>query len=128
MKVVGYTYRADNYCPACMAVVFRVPGATRRELEHHLDVVAEGKNIDRYDEWTYDSDEHPKVIFSRAAADTCGECGEDLQETGSLETLRCTPRHTSKRTIANMYPTTTVPLSVPPGLSVHPAARNQQTQ
>jgi hypothetical protein len=39
-----------------------------------------GAGIDTADEWSYDSDVLPKVIFASDAAenDVCGACGEPL--------------------------------------------------
>ena len=87
--VVGYTYRADIYCPDHIAGRYRSDVLARGDwtytqgdasAEAWLDVQAKAHGIDRYDETTYDSDIFPKVIFSDQAAedDCCGECGAGI--------------------------------------------------
>ena len=91
--IVGYTYRADTYCPACIVNVYRehrrsmgrVLDSLDWDAERWLDSHAGDRQIDRYDEATYDSDDFPKVIFADQAyaednedvgvwADRCGNC------------------------------------------------------
>lgn len=82
MRIAGYTYRADVYCPACIveAVTSRLlinPSPT----EHRLNDLAEQRGIDRMDEYSFDSDEFPKVIFSVQVDDDefCCVCGEEVE-------------------------------------------------
>lgn len=90
--IVGYTYRADNYCPGCIEGQLPTgPGETfdgwalARDVtmtpEDNLDEIAAHFGIDRRDETTYDSAEFPKVIFRDQADDTtCGDCRHTLTE------------------------------------------------
>lgn len=77
--VVGYTYKADIYCPACIIRVanYGLP-CNNANAERVLDVLAEGKRINRGDETTFDSDDFPKVIFRNQVEnyDTCESCAE----------------------------------------------------
>lgn len=66
--IVGYTYNGENFLPEelieHMVAQGELPRSTRPEnLEQALDEHAKRNRIDRYDEDTYDSSEHPKVIF-----------------------------------------------------------------
>ena len=68
MKIIGYTYRADNYRPADLIEEMiknreASPGARDMNVEDVLDQIAKANAIDRYDESTYDSFDFPKVIF-----------------------------------------------------------------
>ena len=86
--VVGYSYRADNYC--LTDIVEKVytdngwvpPTTVYLGHEHNLDVLAQGLGIDRRDERTFDSDDFPKVILADQSCDVvhdlCGRCGIDL--------------------------------------------------
>jgi len=92
--VVGYTYKADTYCPEDVGIeVARdidktgntVIGRQNWETtEEYLNRVQGFFGIkDRYDEYSYDSDSFPKVIFADQAledSDVCCECGEELVE------------------------------------------------
>lgn len=89
--IVGYTYRADFFCPAC--IIEQLPtgdgeafdgwaladGVTM-STEDNLDEIAAAFGIDRDDETSFDSDEFPKVVFADMAAgdEHCGACGEPL--------------------------------------------------
>lgn len=79
--IVAYTYRADTYCPDC--ILFAM-GATKRlpylTVEGALDEVAGRENVDRQDEWTFDSDNFPKVVFSSQVegVEFCGGCGREI--------------------------------------------------
>ena len=86
-EVIGYTYRADIYCPTdsvrkAYADNGWVPPTTiYLGHEHNLDVLAQGLGIDRYAEETFDSGDFPKVVFTDQITDeTCSECGESLLE------------------------------------------------
>lgn len=90
--VCGYTYQADIYCPehVCEAVALDarrfgvVPGRMDYEdAEDYLKRMAPMYGIkDRTDEYTFDSDQFPKVIFLGHACDMdhdyCAACGDDL--------------------------------------------------
>lgn len=95
--VIGYIYQADVYCEPCAAE--RVTrNATDEETERaeaelaklshfpsHQEVLnAYGRAAgiaDPEDEYSYDSDHHPKVIFAdHYEGDTCGNCHEPLIE------------------------------------------------
>ena len=72
--IVGDTYKADIYCPACIVSVLPTgeggafdgwalaPGV-RMATEENLDEIASAFGIDRGDERTFDSGEFPKVVF-----------------------------------------------------------------
>lgn len=97
--IVGYTYRADNYCPPCIVEQLRAGGFTKIAptsigVDQELDNVAERFDIDRTDERSFDSGDFPKVIFGNQVhdgchaangyepgqcADRCGGCGEHLR-------------------------------------------------
>lgn len=81
--IVAYTYRADVYCPACVASMFTtddsyldVPDADAETL---LDYFARRLGIDRENEWGFDSENFPKVVFADQVfpgpdTDYCGNC------------------------------------------------------
>ncbi len=80
--IVAYTYEADIYCPSCMHLGFtREALAAGRASEFEgfsteqvLDWCANELAIDRYDEYSFDSSEFPKVVF-RDAIDHNEHCG-----------------------------------------------------
>ncbi len=97
MHITGYTYRAATYCGPCtiahlptgpgeafdgwdftttdLGRVERYPPA-RLTTEANLDELAATFGFDRYDEWSYDSDDFPKVIFSIDVVEfECEGCG-----------------------------------------------------
>ena len=86
--IVGYTYKADNYCPTdTVKMAYTDKGWVQPTTvylghEHNLDVLAQGLSIDRYNEWTFDSGDFPKVIFADQLEtnETCGQCHESLLE------------------------------------------------
>ena len=58
-----------------------VPGPHHEDAEQYLARVAGFFGIaDREDEWTFDSGDFPKVVFSWQIEDTehCAECGGEL--------------------------------------------------
>ena len=87
--IVGYTFCADNLCPACTVAAVTsdsrydgwalAPGV-RMSAEDNLSEIAAAFGIKRDDESSYDSGDFPKVIFASMAEDdeTCGNCGEEL--------------------------------------------------
>jgi hypothetical protein len=92
--VVGYTYKADIYCPACTIkeVTDRHSRLKRwseneTSAENFLDNCAVQLNVARYDERSYDSGDFPKVVFRDQAhegneegSDLCGRCGAALAD------------------------------------------------
>ena len=67
--IVGYSYRADIYCPEHIVGALRgrddvAPAGFDMEAEHLLDQVAAYNLIDREDESSFDSDDFPKVAFA----------------------------------------------------------------
>jgi hypothetical protein len=66
--IVGYTYRADNLTPEnLIEQMVRAgelsPAARDMNVEEALDQHAGANAIDREDEYSFDSDDFPKVIF-----------------------------------------------------------------
>ena len=89
--IVGYTFRADIYCPSCtLAAVKRAhlldyPLAStigpHDDAEDILRTVAKSLKLDHEDEHGFDSGVFPKVIFADQVEDDserCGACGESL--------------------------------------------------
>ena len=94
--IVGYAYRADLWCGPC------VRGELRHRhpvtlgnylctydqectLDEWVDMAASRLGVDRQDEYTFDSDDFPKIVtlghldfHSNEDLDECGECGERL--------------------------------------------------
>ena len=69
VEIIGYTYRADNYTPtALIGYMVQIrelsPAAIDMHPEDALDQLAGAYCIDRDDEFWFDSDDFPKVIFS----------------------------------------------------------------
>lgn len=85
-ELAGYTYQADNYCRRCIIAVLDAPELALHgdtDPEECLDIVAEARGIDRYDERSFDSNDFPKVIFDYQVEgiEKCAnfnECGEVL--------------------------------------------------
>ena len=76
--IVGYVYMADIVCPTCIIKFFGDPDTSHEvSSERFLDGAATLLNIDRYDEYSFDSDYFPKVIFEDQVedGDTCSVCG-----------------------------------------------------
>lgn len=80
--IVGYTYNADVYCPRHIMIATGHAAERCADPEGVLNMLAEGRGIDRMDERSFDSGDFPKVIFAVQACDeehdTCGACGVDL--------------------------------------------------
>ena len=67
--IVGYTFGGENYTPenlieAMIAVGELSPAARDMDVEEVLYMHADANGINREDERSYDTDEHPKVIFA----------------------------------------------------------------
>lgn len=103
--IVGYTYKADFYCPKCIAEVFESnQGYTfyddldyfKLHGEQALDYAADVLGIIRDEEATFDSDKFPKVVFRNQVrglnpdcdpfckhnrdVERCENCGQILRE------------------------------------------------
>lgn len=93
--IVGYTYRADQFCPGCVVSQLPAdvlaPAARDMMTEDVLEHVAGYLGIDRMDERSFDSGDFPKIIFRDSVVteddeeagvyvDTCGQCGRELAE------------------------------------------------
>lgn len=91
MRIVGYTYRAEHFCPGCIMQALKTgPGedfdgwtlapGVAMSTESNLDEIAFAFGINRRDEHTFDSDYFPKVIFSYQLDETeeCGTCGTEI--------------------------------------------------
>lgn len=85
--IVGYTFCADLVCPDCMldlANSWLILDGLKVEYmitEDALDAWAVSAKIVRDDEWMFDSDEFPKVVFADSVEDEterCGVCYESL--------------------------------------------------
>ena len=99
-EIVGYTYKAAHWCPKCLQShlaetwirrrsiggdivggyrwhILNLPGFnSKTDFEDVLDRLAIGEGIDRGDEWSFDTDDFPKVILA-------GWCeGDDVCEGG----------------------------------------------
>lgn len=88
--IAGYTYRAENLCPAC--TIKALPTGEGEAFdgwadatgcmtaEENLSELAAAFGIDRMDESSYDSGDFPKVVFSDQLEDdeTCDRCGGEL--------------------------------------------------
>jgi hypothetical protein len=67
-EIVGYTYKADNYraddlVEAMIRDGIAAPGARGMAIEDVLNQIAGAEAVDREDEYSFDSDDFPKVIF-----------------------------------------------------------------
>lgn len=85
--IVAYIYQADIYCPDCTAKAWHpvssIAGTySGPSCEMVLDRVAKFAGIDRMDEFSFDSDEFPKVVFRDQTEDgeRCGRCGRNLND------------------------------------------------
>jgi hypothetical protein len=67
--IVAYTYKASIYCPSCVVDEIQTRGdiigayPAGFDTEAWLDSASDIVGIDRYNEWTFDSDNFPKIIF-----------------------------------------------------------------
>ena len=99
--IVGYTFRADTYCPAHIAKAMtstpeyngwgRPACGPQMTTEEDLDEIAAHFQIDHTDESTFDSWEFPKVILAdQAGDDSCDLCegGVTLISGDDWENLR----------------------------------------
>lgn len=84
--IVGYVYKADTWCEECVLhEAVADYGAshfllTSKNVEYSLEVLGKRKGINTEDEYSYDSDEFPKVMFRESEGlDFCANCGELLE-------------------------------------------------
>lgn len=91
--IVGYTYAADTYCPNC--IIDALPTGKGEKFdgwglakgvtmsaEQNLSEMAPPFCIDRMDEFSFDSNDFPKVIFRDAvvSGEECANCAWPLDE------------------------------------------------
>jgi len=83
--IVAYTYKAETLCPTCLIesmIANRDASPAARDMNEEtvLDMIAEANAIDRYEEWTYDTDDFPKVVFADSVEESeeCNGCGEEI--------------------------------------------------
>lgn len=83
--IVAYTYRAKLYHARCIVAALIFDDELRIMnidlTETILDNAAHVAGINRHDEYSFDSDEFPKVVFDSqldidSAHSTCGQCGD----------------------------------------------------
>jgi hypothetical protein len=82
--IVGYSFRADLYCPNCIVRVYSGDPPDSDDTEACLNRFARDAGIDREDERTFDSDEFPKVVLFDHLHDQgerfyCGNCHNELE-------------------------------------------------
>ena len=90
-EVVGYTYKAETFCPK--HIIWQLPTGLGEDFdgwklalivpmstEDNLNEIAAAFGINREDEHSFDSDYFPKVIFASQATehDYCSICLENL--------------------------------------------------
>ena len=94
--IVGYAYRADIWCGQCVRTELRHRHPVTLgyhlctydqecTLEEWIDKAGSRLGVDRQDEYSFDSDDFPKIVtlghvdfHSNEDLDVCGECGEGL--------------------------------------------------
>lgn len=86
--IVGYTFKADTYCPEHIIEAmtstedfegWELAEGIEMAVEENLDNMAAHFQIDRQEEWTFDHNEFPKVVYRDQAEDSiCGFDGEPL--------------------------------------------------
>jgi hypothetical protein len=79
----GYVFNTEIYCPGCIREMFESnlhndPGESYGP-EETLELVAEMRGIDYSDEYSYDSDEFPKIIQD-SEGEHCASCMLPLEE------------------------------------------------
>ena len=84
-EIVAYTYQADIYCPECVLEVIdhEPPNKNTNSVEDYLNEIASDPiyPINRNDEYSFDDDIFPKVVFlcmienDYDADDTPAQCG-----------------------------------------------------
>ena len=94
--IAAYQYRADEYCPDCIIDAYAhdcnigtaIGLITADTTERELNNLAAYAGIDRTDEYSFDSDHFPKVVFGSQIEPIdmgygpeprrCGRCGGEL--------------------------------------------------
>jgi hypothetical protein len=89
--IVGYTFKADTYCPNCIIDAlptgegeaydgWKLAAGVHMSTEANLSEIAAAFPIDRQDERTFDSADFPKVIFSSQieGAEYCASCHAEI--------------------------------------------------
>lgn len=90
--IVSYAYKADIWCGDCVVEEVckdrNIENPEQWDAEQSLDIIAENiswseimsQNFDRYDEYSFDSDEFPKVIFADQIEEDeyCCKCHEKV--------------------------------------------------
>lgn len=89
--IVAYTFKADTYCPEC--IIGQLPtgedeafdgwglgNGVYLSTEDNLSEIAYAFGIDREDEYSFDSGDFPKVVFSSQIEDDeyCGNCLREI--------------------------------------------------
>lgn len=85
-KITGYVYAADSFCDKCLKRYMFAhdeidEGLRNQSTEDILDIVSRERKVDRTNEWSYNSDDFPKVIFASDAEfmeDMCSRCDKCL--------------------------------------------------
>lgn len=81
LGIVGYTYKADVYCPECaLAEALRDRGLEGHGLSYvpqeAIDLMGRfAFGSDVYYSDGYDSDDFPKPVFQGGDVETCCKCG-----------------------------------------------------
>ena len=89
--IVAYTYKAEQLHDECLREVLGYGTVNGRRdpltVEERLNSIAKRQGIDREDEYSFDSDDFPKVIFEsqldcgregQGDHEQCDRCGETL--------------------------------------------------
>lgn len=68
-NIVGYTYRADNHRPTALVEILisegrLAPGARGMDADEALNQLAAVEDVDRRDEYSFDSGTFPKPIYA----------------------------------------------------------------
>jgi hypothetical protein len=78
MTIIGYTFNADCYCPDCIIGAYN-GNSDDYDAEAMLTILASARGIERGDEYSFDSGDFPKVIFSHQfEGEICGKCSRPL--------------------------------------------------
>lgn len=81
-EITGYVFKAETFCPKCLRRKMYMDGFIDKTLksqstEDMLDLLADDLKVNRENEWSFDSDMFPKVIFksdSELVPDFCTSC------------------------------------------------------
>jgi hypothetical protein len=85
-EIVGYVYNSETYCGKCLKRELKMSGfiddtLKAQPLEDILDIIAADSKLDRQNEWSFDSQDFPKVIFASDAelmTDFCNRCDKQV--------------------------------------------------